>query len=365
MKKVFIFLTILSLTYACSFLVAEGAFRLLGDKVSSDLGGLYESFSNGSYKLAPSVDTSASWSAGHFSVHTDSLGLRCDDSRRWAALPGTEIDALFLGDSQGFGNGVNFEDSLAGATAIALAENGYRVSNASVGGHALLNQFEIVKWLREERSLKVKNYIVFLTPVMIRNGEGFGKATVGEDGRLYNEPLGFLKKTAAWLKTHAVIYSRIRDAVRNCGIGTKPEAATPFVLQIYGDKEKEKEIEGSLLVSMQRVQDFASQYGAQLHFVYVPLTVEVDSSSLVSAASIRNISLDLDMPLRICTAVANQLKIPLYNFRPVLEQFQAKGEPLSLTADFHYNIELSRACALTLSPNLMTVLGEKNNALVQ
>ena len=64
--------------WAASAVVADVAFRLFGDSPSSDLGGMFAQFEDGSYKLAPSVNTDASSSAGHFSVHTDGLGLRCD-----------------------------------------------------------------------------------------------------------------------------------------------------------------------------------------------------------------------------------------------------------------------------------------------
>ena len=66
--------------------------------------GWYEQFGEG-YRHRPSVDTGADWSTGHFSVHTDDIGLRCDAARRMGSKPGDTIDVLFMGDSYGFGNG--------------------------------------------------------------------------------------------------------------------------------------------------------------------------------------------------------------------------------------------------------------------
>jgi hypothetical protein len=107
-----------------SFPVAEFVFRLIGDEPSFDLRGLFAPFASGNYKLAPEVQTSARFASGPLSVYTDAFGLRCDKAKRFAADPQKPIDILFVGDSQGFGNGVNFEDTIGGSMARLAAEQG-------------------------------------------------------------------------------------------------------------------------------------------------------------------------------------------------------------------------------------------------
>src|SRR5438270_7972867 len=117
-SKPFPFKTALLLCLAVavgSIPVAELGFRLMGDRPGADLSGLYIPFGDGSYKLGPSVDTDAFWSAGRFSVHTDELGLRCDGARQCATRPHEKLNTLFVGDSQGFGHGVDYEDTIPGA----------------------------------------------------------------------------------------------------------------------------------------------------------------------------------------------------------------------------------------------------------
>src|ERR1043166_4953566 len=131
---------VLILIWLASVPAAEIFFRVVGDRPSDDLSGLYSPFVDGSYKLGPRVETHAFWSAGKFSVYTDELGLRCDRDLRLATHPGDRPDAIILGDSQGFGNGVNFEESVAGVVANLAASEGLRLANASVGGHGTRNQ---------------------------------------------------------------------------------------------------------------------------------------------------------------------------------------------------------------------------------
>src|SRR4029078_2138173 len=195
--------------WSLSALVAEGVFRGRGDQPSADLAGLYVPFgSGGNYKLRPLVDTGATWSTGYFSVHTDELGLRCDSRRRMATKAGDYVDMLFMGDSQGFGNGLSFDDTIVGTIAQRAALEGYVVRNACVGGQLPLNQLELIRDLREHQQLKVSKYVYLFTPLAISLCGGLTNATHGIDGRLYGSSLDRIAMVRTWIKTNSVVYSR-------------------------------------------------------------------------------------------------------------------------------------------------------------
>ncbi len=124
---------LIALVWVLSIPVAEVVFRLLGDRPSDDLAGLVYGIWSGTLLPWLLIDTEAKWAAGKFTVHTDRLGLRCDGERRLALDRGSKVDVLFLGDSQGFGNGVSFEESICGAVAELGLHDGMRIANASVG----------------------------------------------------------------------------------------------------------------------------------------------------------------------------------------------------------------------------------------
>jgi hypothetical protein len=347
-----VFAAILLTTLAASVPAAEVVFRLLGDEPSADLRGLYVRFADGNYKHGALVNTDAFRASGYLHVYTDQLGMRCDAARRFGANPGDNIDVLLIGDSQGFGNEVNFEQTIGGTLAEIEAQRRLRVSNASVGGHTLASQFELTRWLVEQQGLKVSNYVLLLTPALINSGVALNRATVGNDGRLYGDTVRLRTRLGLWTKTHSVVYSRVRDAVRNSGIGVEPEKKSPAVFQFYQVGSQREASVASLLAGVRNFQVFAAKHGASVHLVYLPLTVEVDFAPLQQVASKQGIELNPDIPLGICSTVAEHLHIALHNLRPVLEKVHSEGHRLNVKADFHYSPILSQACGSSLASQL-------------
>jgi hypothetical protein len=324
--------------------------------------GLFTQFGNRGDKLATHVDTSADWTSGKISVHTDDLGLRCDDERKTATKPGDAIDVLFVGDSQGFGNGVNFEDTIAGTGAMAALGSSYHMANVSVGGHSMMQQLELVKWLVDKEGVRVSRYVLLVTPALLTECDNYNRAAVGSDGRLYDKPKSRYEMAIIYLKSHAVVYSRIRNAVRNAGIGVVPTRDAPFLFHVFGAGLDEQKVRASFSECVSQLRNFAAEHNAQLSLVYVPLTVEVDFTPVSQAAASRGIELDPDLPLRICSSVGSSLNLPLLNLRPVLAGLHAEGQPLHLRGDYHYNQTISRACGLSVWKWLEPVVGQRRSA---
>ena len=107
-------IVLVAAVWGASPAVAEVTFRLLGAVPPTDLEGLYEQLPDGNYKHRAGVNADADWFAAKFSIHTDGFGFRCDEQRQYAAKPNEPIDLLIIGDSQGYGQGVDFDASLAG-----------------------------------------------------------------------------------------------------------------------------------------------------------------------------------------------------------------------------------------------------------
>ena len=335
-------------SFVASVPVAEAIFRLIGDVPSYDLQGLYVPFDNGSYKLGPTVNTEALWASGRVAVHTDELGLRTDAQRRFAVKSGDAVDILLIGDSQGFGNGVNYEDSVAGSLAERAMQSGYRVGNASVGGHSLKTQLRLVRSLQEEGRLKVSHLVALLTPVMMGGCDYDTRAMVGQDGRLYGAVPGVGTRLRTWLKSHVVLYSRIRDAVRNSGIGTDPARGSPTVFDYYRPGAIETETREKLYSCLKTLLDYATPRELTVHVVYLPSVVEADFAPLRHAAAATGLALDPDVPYRTYSAVAGRLGLRTIDLRPALNKARADGDSLTVKADFHYSAVLSKAVSATV-----------------
>jgi hypothetical protein len=183
-------------------------------------------------------------------------------------------------------------------------------------------------------------------------------AIVGRDGRLYDQTVGLGARTRLWAKTHLVSYGRVRDAVRNSGIGVEPAKNSPSVFEYYRSDRESAGTERDLLAGLGKLRVFADRHAAGLQLVYVPLTVEGDFGPLRDFAAKSGVALQRDVPLSICATVAQDLRLPLYDLRPVLEQTLAAGHALNVKTDFHYSAVLSRASAATLAARRSCRLGE-------
>ena len=257
--------------------------------------------------------------------------------------PGDIVDVLFMGDSQGFGNGVNFEDTIPGTVTRLALEHGWVVRNACVGGHHPPNQFALAKWLRDDGRIRVSNYVYLVTPVAIASCDSLTEAKVSDDGQLYSDIPDSVTLARKWIKTHSVAFSRIRDAVRHQGIGVKPDEESAFVFRLYSAGAPKQQDGASARIFC--VTSNSSQRKAVRTFqlVYVPLSLEMNFDAIQRGAQRRGISVDPDAPFRTLRGAAMDLNLQVHDLRPVLRALHLKGAQLSLFPDFHYTGAVSRA----------------------
>lgn len=338
---------LLAVVWTASALLAEGIFRLAGIVPADDLSGLYAQFGRTGYVHRPRVRTTADWYSGRFEVYTDDLGLRCGKSDRAAVTSGANIDVLVCGDSQGFGNGLDFEDSIAGALQARADRVGITVANSSVGGQTLADQMRLVEWLRHEKRVSYHVLLVLVTPRMIAKGSGLNRVFVDSDGRLYGKEPNSAMRLRTWAKTHVALYTALRDSILNL-FSREQNRSTVLNLYVVGDSQASRVRE--FCDMLRRTKD---QTDAVVVIVYTPLVLEIGGEALARAAKQSGITVDFEAPWRIVERAAIELELPIIDLRPVLRREKAKGVSLSLKGDHHYNAETSRACSAEIWESLV------------
>jgi len=332
-----------SLVAAGSVPAAEGAFRLAGARPSDDLESLYAPFGQGGYRARANVRTSADWYSGYFTVWTDDLGLRRGRQPGTATKPGDEVDFLFLGSSQGFGQGVSYEETIVGqfrSAAIAHGHPAVKVANASVGGHYLENQLEIAHWLVNEQGVSCRTLVVLIDAYVLESIGAYNRVTVSEDGKLWGSDPSWLSRVVFWAKTHTAIYGVFRNAYWNV-VGMDDDLG-PVAFYRTGDAYEDR-MSAALRKEMNPLLDLAHDSNADLYLAYVPSTVEFDFSNVSATAAQRGLAVDAEAPFRRLERVAGQSGVPLIDLRPPLAARAKAGQPLSLKGDPHYNADTSRA----------------------
>jgi hypothetical protein len=145
------------------------------------------------------------------------------------------------------------------------------------------------------------------------------------------------------MKTHVVLYSRIRDALRNYGIGVGPAKASPSVFDFYRSGQPETETRNALQACATALVDEMASREVMLHIVYLPSVVEADFESVRQAARDRGLELDPDVPFRTYSSITARFGLEALDLRPTFHQIRAEGHLLNVRADFHYSAALSRA----------------------
>jgi hypothetical protein len=324
---------------------ADIAYRLAGARPSDNLVGLYTSFGENGFRLQENVVTSTEWFSGPFTVITDDLGLRCGSSPATRTRPGATVDFLVLGDSQGYGQCLSFPATIVGALTDLATGEGKRIANCSVGGHYLRNQLELAQWLHEEKELDIQNVLVLLTPYLVATSRGYNQAKVSSDGLLYRSKPSLPARIAVWAKTNTTIFGRVRNMVRNL-VGVENDNSMLFSFFATGDPYQKREL--ALLETLREIREWADSIGASLRIVYTPLAAELDGGNIEALAKLKNLDIDVDVPIRQTRHVAEELSLPVLSLRPVLFERLSSGEELTCRGDPHYNEETSVACARSI-----------------
>lgn len=347
-------LVLVGAVFALSVPAADIAYRLGGARPSDDLAGLYQNFGDGSYRMREHVETSADWYSGAFTVYTDELGLRSASSSAVSRASDGHLDFLILGDSQGFGQGVSFEESLVGELDRLAMESApsRTVGNASVGGHYLRNQLEVAQWMASGADVSFDRVVVLLTPYLISSARLYNQAVVSDDGKLWGQDPDLVSRALMWAKTNTALYGILRNAYWNAR-GAEPD---PGVFSMFIDGRVDRDqVRTELDDVLGELTTWAEEESAEVAIVYLPFILEFDPQGAEAMAASVGSDLDLEVAAAMARTAAEELDLEFFDLRPAVAAVAATGEPLGLRGDPHYNRETSLAAAAALWDFLETL----------
>lgn len=194
---------------------AEGAFRLAGVRVAGTMEGIFERVPGVPLHHRARASVFQTWFSGDFWVHTDAFGFRVDGDGKSVRNDGRSPDLLVLGDSQAFGQGVEYESSVIGRFAARAREAGLDVGNAAVGGHWVRDQTALVRWLIEQRDLRPTCVLVCLSPRGLLDPDAQGRKSRAGSNPAGGAPAGGLASAQNWFKSNSAVYLVLRNALRS------------------------------------------------------------------------------------------------------------------------------------------------------
>lgn len=317
--------------------VAEGAYRLLDVRPPGLLDGVYEPFGDRSFRLRPGVGVLNDWVSGKFWVYSDELGFRSGipDAERGPADT-SQRDVLWLGDSQGFGHGVDYESSVAGVLDQRLRGDERRLRNLAIGGHFLNNQVEVLEWLLAEHVSEPEAIFVATTPRMLGMGASYKRVYI-ENGRMWEGRPSRVTRARAWLAGNSAVYLVLRNALASEGPAEAGSALDLYARDTFQLRLTELE------PAADRVRAAGARSGAALVVVYLPLAFDLDVDAYVRESGESAERYSSSVPRRLARAFADEIGATFVDARPALEALE-DGQ-VSLRGDAHYNVNASQRVA--------------------
>jgi hypothetical protein len=312
--------------------VAEVAYRLAGTQVAATMTGIYRSYGDGGYRLRSDADVLQNWASGAFWVHTDARGFRVGRE----GPTGTTPDVLVLGDSQAFGQGLEFEETVVGRFAHRAFANGLQVVNAAVGGHSVKDQIELVRTVFAE-GLRPRLVLLCLTPRMLAYPDALSRFLV-EDGDLWDGPPRLVGRVRRFLSTHSAVYVVLRNALRR---GEESRRAADL-LPLYDTGPLQGPRLESLHASMATLAAVCREVGARIVLCYLPLAFDANIDEVAKAM---NAQASSSAPLQTVRSLGIAAGLPVIDATPALEAVRQRRERVTLVGDSHYGPATSREVA--------------------
>lgn len=319
----------------------EIALRLQGHKASNISEGEFEQYKN-FYRLKKNTVKHNDWSTYAYTVITNSYGARDDHTGPVDIADKPYI--VFLGASQVFGQGVDYEDSFVGIFDEYASKMGYEVLNMAVGGHYLKEQEELFKDFMENAPNKPSLLFKCLSAHTINQFDSRHGNIVVKSGYLFDAGSWKMAYIRLLLKNTLSMYRFFSDIA--WGLDSKmgllgnidwvPAHYKAYSTNsiLYQDEEVKK-----LEEHLNSFESYCDRMGIKLVYMYIPL---VDSFRLMEVLpqlgedpSDYDTSIYVDFLDNHCRRTGHLFINP----RPTLKKQYDEGKQLCFgyDIDLHYN----------------------------
>ena len=335
LEKLFVF----SITLMVCFLLLEIGLRITGRKAFSISQGEYSQHGT-SYRLKKNSTNFHDWSTSTFTVNTNSLGAR-DRTVGEKDMHGRPY-VVFLGDSQVFGLGVDYEKSLVGVFADYAAGRGIEVLNLAVGGHFLLEQEELFRDMM--KILPEKPSVVFYTlnASSMNLFDSTHKSILVKNGYVFYEATWKSAYVRMVLTNNLSVYTFFRDvywSLYRCWVGTGGEVRLPKHFDLYSKESKlyNAETVGQFEDHISQFQSYCDELGIRTVYLYVPIVDSFTIREVVTRLGKAPDDYDISIYERIMEDYCTRHGHLYLNPKSVLKEYYDQGEVLDLGRDPHYN----------------------------
>jgi len=343
------------LTLLTCLVVLEVGLRITGRQPTNMAEGL--AVQNGdSYKNKPDIKKKMNFPAFSYTVFTNEYGFR-DKAVGAVDLEDKAFD-IFMGASDVFGNGLDYEDTFVGIFAAEASKKDKPVLNLAVGGHFLLDQETLLKDFMKSTGYRPRRIFFNVNALTIPRFDQMNRGVIVKSGYIIDRKgwrIAYLRLLAG---NASSAYSFFRNAIRRFQeryLRFKFKVSTPEFLRIYSKNneirrpERIREYETFL----DGFEDFCQVNGIELVYVYLPLSDSFNLKVFLDQMGEDPEQYDTGFYEQLMRSYCERKGVKLADPRPGLQEYFEKGNELRFKLDPHFNKPSNRIIGDYLAENFL------------
>jgi hypothetical protein len=345
-------------TLVICLLMLEFGLRWLGRYHVGDTEG-YFAQEGSYYGLKKNAAKRVHWPNITWNVYTDEYGFRAQKTgpRDLESKP----YYAFLGASDVFANGLDYETSFVGVFASKVAADRMEVANLGVGGHHLLEQTARLKLSQTMLKDPPKYVVIALNPLLIGGYDDVHALVVVKRGELFGKDNWRAPLLKMVLAGQFAAYPFLRDGIRNTQARyfERPDFPLDFYIQRYSTKHAIRRAEklSDYFRHLEELENYVRCIGATPVEIYVPATGGFLLNKLKAEGKVDGSLFDTRFFRDISERHAAEAGIRYVDLEPILQERYDRGEKLNFDLDAHFNGPTAKVVGeylyQTLNPRLL------------
>lgn len=325
-------------------LFLEAGLRIIGRAPSNVTEGVFEQDGD-SYRLSKNAEKIINWPSFSYSIYTNAFGFR-DVKKGNRVLAGTPY-YMFMGASDVFANGVNYEDSFVGIFADEASHRGIAVLNTAVGGHGFLDQEAILRDFLTGSVHKPSRIFFFINDMTMHGFDSRRRGVLIKNGYILDRDNWRLAYLRLLIGNTSAAYSFFRDNIRKLSlkwISGDPFEASAQLLAIYakGGRMYDDATIAQFEAYLTRFEQYCAANGIDIVYVYLPLSNSFYLNTLLARSGKDPKAYDISYYERLMARYSAKRGKRMISLAPVLREHHAKGMELRFAMDAHYNKPTNR-----------------------
>ncbi len=326
----------------------------MGHTPSNVTEGLYEEYHD-SFRLKKNITKVTTIPAYTYTIHTNSFGFR--DKRTGERDIYNNDYNVFLGASEVFANGVNFEDTFVGIFDAYASMHNIEVLNMATGGHYFLDQEYLLKEFLRSHARKPSRLFFCINDLHVPKFDMINNHLRVINGYVFPENEWFLPLIRLTLGNISSSYCYFRDGIRRAQakwFDYKISNDSRDFIELYSsnNRMRDPDMWRRFEAYIDNFNSYCRNLNVELILIYLPIIDSFNLHDYVIRYGMDPSNFSVSFYDDSIKEYCKKRKIKYVTCRPILQKHFNEGKQLRFALDPHYNIFANRVIGDYLTSQL-------------